>query len=116
MGSLKEGLIDLAAARVGGRALAASDEFFAPKQNLLAAGRAVFIEGKYTDRGKWMDGGETRRRRGPEGGYDWGIIRLGIPGAVRAVTVDTTHFPGNHPAARSPHAAPPSGAARGRAR
>ncbi len=46
MGSLKEGLIDLAAARVGGRALAASDEFFAPKQNLLAAGRAVFVEGK----------------------------------------------------------------------
>src|SRR5438034_9298054 len=60
-----EGLIDLAAARVGGRALAASDEFFAPRHNLLAAGSAVFIEGKYTDRGKWMDGWETRRRRGP---------------------------------------------------
>ena len=95
MASLKEGLIDLAAARVGGRALAASDEFFAPRHNLLAAGSAVFTEGKYTDRGKWMDGWETRRRRGPEGGYDWCIIRLGIPGAIRVVTVDTTHFRGN---------------------
>ena len=101
MGSLKEGLVDIAAARVGGRALAASDEFFAPRHNLLAAGRAVFVDGKYTDRGKWMDGWETRRRRGSEGGYDWCIIRLGIPGAIRAVTVDTTHFRGNHPAACS---------------
>src|SRR5256885_2581771 len=96
-----EGLIDLAAARVGGRALAASDEFFAPRHNLLAAGGAVFIEGKYTDRGKWMDGWETRRRRGPEGGFDWCIIRLGIPGAIRVVPVDTSHFRGNHPAACS---------------
>ena len=58
-----EGLIDLASARLGGRALLASDEFFAPKENLLAPGRGVFIEGKYTDRGKWMDG----RRAGMTG-------------------------------------------------
>jgi len=115
---MREGLIDLAAARVGGRALVASDEFFAPRHNLLAAGRAVFIEGKYTDRGKWMDGWETRRRRGPErgGGYDWCIIRLGIPGAIRAVTVDTTHFRGNHPAACSLDAAQLSGTLGGGAR
>jgi len=107
-----EGLVDLAAARVGGRALVASDEFFAPRHDLLAAGRPVFIEGKYTDRGKWMDGWETRRQRGPErgGGYDWCIIRLGIPGAIRAVTVDTTHFRGNHPAACSLDAAQLPGA------
>src|SRR2546425_489752 len=111
-----DGLIDLAAARVGGRALAASDEFFAPRHNLLAAGGAVFIEGKYTDRGKWMDGWETRRRRGPEGGYDWCIIRLGIPGAIRVVTVDTTHFRGNHPAACSLDAAQLSGELRVSAR
>ncbi|HTD70864.1 MAG TPA: allantoicase [Gemmatimonadales bacterium] len=104
-----EGLIDLAAARVGGRALVASDEFFAPRENLLAVARAVFIEGKYTDHGKWMDGWETRRRRGPEGGYDWCIIRLGIPGAIRVITVDTTHFRGNHPAACSLDAAQLSG-------
>ena len=93
------GLIDLAAARVGGRALRANDEFFAPKENLLAPGRGVFIEGKYTSRGKWMDGWETRRRRTP--GHDWCIVRLGIPGVIRAVTVDTNHFRGNHPEACS---------------
>ena len=89
------GLVDLAAARVGGRAIAANDEFFAPKENLLQPGRGVFVEGRYTDRGKWMDGWETRRRREP--GHDWCVIRLGIPGVIRAVTVDTNHFRGNYP-------------------
>src|SRR5256886_529845 len=96
MGALREGLIDLAAARLGGNALLASDEFFAPKSNLLEPGRGVFIEGRYTKRGKWMDGWETRRRRRP--GYDWCIIRIGAPGVIRALTVDTNHFRGNHPA------------------
>src|SRR5712692_6127696 len=91
----RPGLVDLAAARLGGRAVAANDEFFAPKENLVKPGRGVFIEGKYTERGKWMDGWETRRRREP--GNDWCIIRLGVPGLIRAVTVDTNHFRGNHP-------------------
>ena len=98
---MHEGLIDLASSRLGGRALVASDEFFAPKTNLLTPGPAVFIEGKYTDRGKWMDGWETRRKRGPEGGFDWCIVELGIAGTIRAITVDTTYFRGNHPAACS---------------
>jgi allantoicase len=97
------GLIDLAAARVGGRALLANDEFFAPKENLLKPGRGEHVEGKYTDRGKWMDGWETRRRREP--GYDWCIVQLGIPGVIRRVTVDTNHFKGNHPEACSLDAA-----------
>jgi allantoicase len=96
---MRPGLIDLAAARAGGRAVLASDEFFAPKSNLLKPGRGVFIEGKYTSRGKWMDGWETRRRRTI--GNDWCIIQLGIPGAIRSVTVDTHHFRGNHPEACS---------------
>ncbi len=87
--------IDLAAERVGGQALLANDEFFAPKENLLKPGRGVFIEGKYTDRGKWMDGWETRRRRVP--GHDWCILRLGLAGVIQGVTVDTHHFKGNHP-------------------
>lgn len=91
--------IDLASQRLGGRAVVANDEFFAPKENLLKPGRGVFIEGKYTDRGKWMDGWETRRRRDP--GHDWCIIRLGAPGVLRRVTVDTNHFRGNHPQACS---------------
>jgi allantoicase len=88
-------LVDLAAERLGGRVLEANDEFFAPKRNLLRAGKPVFIEGKYTDRGKWMDGWETRRRRTP--GYDWCIIRLGLPGILRGVVLDTSFFTGNFP-------------------
>jgi allantoicase len=88
-------LVDLASARVGGRALAASDEFFARKDNLLKPGRGVFIPDKYTDRGKWMDGWETRRRRTP--GHDWCVVRLGMAGWIHGVDVDTHHFIGNFP-------------------
>ena len=88
-------LIDLAAARLGGAVIAANDEFFAPKENLVVESAPVWLEGKYTERGKWMDGWETRRRRTP--GYDWAIIRLGLPGIVRGVVVDTAFFKGNFP-------------------
>ncbi|MEP6920528.1 MAG: allantoicase [bacterium] len=88
-------LIDLAAEKLGGAVLIANDEFFAPKENLLKASEPIFIEGKYTDLGKWMDGWESRRRRTP--GYDWCIIRLGLPGIVRGVIVDTSFFRGNYP-------------------
>ena len=88
-------LIDLASEKLGGAVLFANDEFFAPKENLLKASAPIFIEGKYTDLGKWMDGWESRRRRTP--GYDWCLIRLGLPGIVRGVVVDTSHFKGNYP-------------------
>src|SRR5678810_59449 len=88
-------LLDLASARLGGEAVAANDEFFAGKENLLTPEPAVFIPDKYTDRGKWMDGWETRRRRTP--GHDWCIVRLGIPGIIRGVVVDTSFFRGNYP-------------------
>src|SRR5689334_69419 len=88
-------MIDLAGERVGGRVIVANDEFFAPKENLIKPGRGVFIEDKYTDRGKWMDGWETRRRREP--GHDWVILKLGLPGIIRGITVDTNHFRGNFP-------------------
>lgn len=88
-------LIDLAAERLGGAVLYANDDFFAPKENLLKASKPVFIEDKYTDRGKWMDGWETRRRRTP--GFDWCIIRLGLPGILRGFLVDTAFFRGNYP-------------------
>jgi allantoicase len=88
-------LIDLAAERLGGAVLAANDEFFAPKENLLKSDRPVWREGEFTDRGKWMDGWETRRRRTP--GYDWCIVRLGLPGIIQGVVVDTSHFKGNYP-------------------
>lgn len=88
-------LADLASARVGGRAIAANDDFFAPKSNLVKAEPAVFIPGKYTTRGKWMDGWESRRRRVP--GHDWCIVALGMRGSVHGVNVDTSHFTGNYP-------------------
>ncbi len=88
-------LIDLASARLGGAALAANDEFFAEKERLVEPGAPVFIADKYTDRGKWMDGWETRRRRTP--GHDWCIVRLGLPGVIHTITVDTSFFTGNYP-------------------
>jgi allantoicase len=88
-------LVDLASERLGGAVLSATDEFFAPKENLLNPGPAVFLPGKYIDTGKWMDGWETRRHRAPD--HDWCLIRLGAPGIVRGVVVDTAHFKGNFP-------------------
>src|SRR3954469_45591 len=89
-------LPDLASETVGGAAILCNDEFFAEKENLLKAHAAEWREHAYTDRGKWMDGWETRRRRGP--GFDWCIVRLGLPGAIRGVIVDTAFFRGNFPA------------------
>src|SRR5438270_10435234 len=101
--STPAGLIDLAAERVGGTALLANDEFFAEKENLLKLGRGIFIPDKYTDRGKWMDGWESRRKRVP--GHDWCVLKLGIPGQVHGVDIDTNHFLGNNPAYASVFAA-----------
>jgi allantoicase len=89
-------LVDLASERLGGAAVAANDEFFAPKENLIKPGPAVWREGEYTERGKWMDGWETRRRR-DGGDHDWCIVRLGARGVVRGVDVDTSFFKGNYP-------------------
>ncbi len=88
-------LIDLASERLGGAVMAANDEFFAGKENLLRPKAAVFLPDEYTDRGKWMDGWETRRRRTP--GHDWALVRLGMPGVVRGFVVDTAFFRGNFP-------------------
>ena len=92
---LPAALVDLASARVGGAATLANDEFFAEKENLLKPGRGIFIPDKYTDRGKWMDGWETRRRRTP--GNDWCVVQLGLRGIIKQVDIDTNHFLGNHP-------------------
>jgi allantoicase len=88
-------LPDLALDRWGGAVLLANDEFFAPRDDLVKAAAPVWKEGLYTERGKWMDGWETRRRRKP--GHDWCILRLGMPGMVHGVVVDTAYFTGNYP-------------------
>lgn len=100
-------LPDLASATVGGATLACNDEFFAEKENLLKPEAAVWKDHAYTDRGKWMDGWETRRYRpadgvapGPDSDvHDWCLIRLGMPGVIRGFVVDTAWFRGNYPAA-----------------
>jgi allantoicase len=88
-------LIDLASVRFGGSVVAANDEFFAPRDRLILPEPAIWIDDRYTERGKWMDGWETRRRR--DTGLDWCIVRLGAPGVVRGVDVDTSYFKGNFP-------------------
>jgi allantoicase len=89
------GLVDLAAAAVGGKVVGCNDQFFAPAESLIQPGRGLFIAGKFTDRGKWMDGWESRRKRGP--GHDWCVLELGVPGEVVGLDIDTNHFLGNHP-------------------
>ncbi|RKN06978.1 allantoicase [Streptomyces radicis] len=104
-------LPDLADRRVGGSVVAASDEFFAERENLLLPGRPVFDPAAFGHKGKIMDGWETRRRRGAApgephpapGAFDWALIRLGAPGVVRGIVVDTAHFRGNHPHAVAVH-------------
>jgi allantoicase len=91
--------VNLADARLGTTAPDCSDEFFAPRQRLLQHGAPVFIPGKYDDNGKWMDGWESRRRRGP--GHDWCIVALGVPGTIAGFDIDTRHFTGNFPPSAS---------------
>ncbi|MCG8416750.1 MAG: allantoicase [Proteobacteria bacterium] len=88
-------LVNLADEQLGARALATSDDFFASMHNLLRPGRGEFDPDAYTERGKLMDGWESRRKREP--GHDWCLILLGVPGIVRLFDIDTNHFMGNHP-------------------
>jgi len=88
------GTINLADAALGAEAVAASDAFFAPVARMLQPEPAVFYPDLFDDHGKWMDGWETRRRRGT--GYDWAVVALGVPGVVAAVGFDTRFFTGNY--------------------
>lgn len=89
------GLVDLATRSLGGHVVATSDDFFASASRLLEPGRGKLIPGQFTHQGKWMDGWESRRKRGP--GHDWCIVQLGTAGSVLGVDIDTNHFIGNHP-------------------
>ena len=91
--------VNLADPRLGAEALLASDEYFAPKERMLSPEPAVFYPGRYDDHGKWMDGWETRRKREP--GHDWCIVKLGKPGSIHGIDLETTHFTGNYPPAAS---------------
>lgn len=91
--------IDLAQQRLGAEIVSCSDDFFAECSRMLNPEPPVFIDGKFDDNGKWMDGWETRRRR--NGGYDNAVVKLGLPGEIMGIDIDTTHFTGNYPPAAS---------------
>lgn len=91
--------VNLADERLGAKALACSDDFFAAMQRMLNPQAAVFVAGKYDINGKWMDGWESRRRRGA--GHDWCIVKLARRGVVHGLDLDTSHFTGNFPPAAS---------------
>jgi allantoicase len=88
-------LPDLAVRTLGGSVVYANDELFAERENLVRPERAVFDTSTFGHKGKVFDGWETRRRREP--GHDVAIVRLGAPGVVRGVVVDTAWFTGNFP-------------------
>ncbi|MFD9572436.1 allantoicase [Streptomyces sp. NPDC059982] len=98
-------LTDLADRRLGAGVVATNDEFFADRENLLSRTAAVFDVHDYGNKGKVMDGWETRRRRGADAhhpfptdaDHDWALIRLGAAGVIRGIIVDTAHFRGNFP-------------------
>src|SRR5271156_2618906 len=101
--------------RLRGSVVTASDEFFAAKENLIRPDAPVFVPDTYDAKGQVYDGWETRRRRGPggtlpeRGARDWVIVRLGVPGVVRSIVVDTAFFTGNYPQACSADALSASG-------
>jgi allantoicase len=88
-------LPDLASRQLGGSVVFANDELFAEKENLIKPEASAFAAGTFGHKGKVYDGWETRRRREP--GHDHAIVRLGTPGVVHGVVVDTAHFRGNYP-------------------
>ncbi len=91
-------LPDLASRTLGGTVMFANDDFYADAHRLIAAGPARHDPELFADRGKVYDGWETRRRRDHDRGTgDFVIIRLGVPGVVRGVNIDTAHFKGNYP-------------------
>ncbi|PRY01653.1 allantoicase [Allonocardiopsis opalescens] len=105
-------LPDLAGRTLGGSVMAASDEFFAEKENLIKPEPPTHRPYTFAHRGQVYDGWETRRRRGPgpdrrpgAGDADWALVRLGVPGVLRTVVVDTAYFTGNFPPACTVQAA-----------
>ncbi|UCZ61197.1 allantoicase [Mycolicibacterium phocaicum] len=92
-------LPDLALRSLGGAVIWANDELFAEKENLVSPGPSQYRPASFGHKGQIYDGWETRRRR--DAGHDTAIVRLGVPGVIRGVVVDTAWFKGNYPPAVS---------------
>jgi len=95
---IPSGTLNLAESELGAQALWSTDDFFAQKERMLARAEPVSRPGVFDDNGQWMDGWESRRRRG--GGHDICVVRLAWPGEIRMIDLDTHYFTGNYP----PHA------------
>jgi len=91
--------LNLADARLGSVATFVTDDWFAEVNRMLQPVPAVWKEGVFDDNGKWMDGWESRRKRFE--GYDFAIVKLGVPGIFKGVDIDTTYFTGNYPPSAS---------------
>jgi len=91
----KNGLIDLAQPRLGTKVIYKTDDFFASANRIINPAPAVWKEGVFDTHGKWMDGWESRRKR--TSGHDYLILKLGKPGRIKKIDVDTSHFNGNQP-------------------
>ena len=90
-----QNLTNLASPKIGTKIIEVSDDFFGEASRMLDDKEPVFIEDKYDEHGKWMDGWESKRRR--DGGNDWAIIELGSPGIITEIDIDTSFFTGNFP-------------------
>ncbi|SUA79620.1 allantoicase [Nocardia otitidiscaviarum] len=96
-------LPDLALRTLGGAVVWANDESFAEKENLIRPEESTYSPATFGHKGQVYDGWETRRRRGELGAHpdtddcDTAIVRLGVPGVIHGVVVDTAWFKGNYP-------------------
>jgi allantoicase len=79
--------IDLASQGYGGAIVACSDDFYTSASHLNRPDQARTMG----------EGWETQRRR--DEGHDYVVFRLGFPGVVRKLVVDTAHFKYNASAA-----------------
>ena len=91
--------VNLAEPKFGSRVIYKTDQFFGAANKILNSQKPIFKEGVYDNHGKWMDGWETRRKR--KNGHDFLIIKLGRPGKIYNVDIDTSFFSGNQPAQAS---------------
>ena len=91
--------VNLAEPKFGSKIIYKTDQFFGAASRILNSQKAIFKEGIYDHHGKWMDGWETRRKR--KVGHDYLIIKLGRPGKIFNVDIDTSFFSGNQPSQAS---------------
>ena len=88
-------MINLADPRIGSKIIFKTDDFFAAAHRILNIDAPVFKDGLFDKHGKWMDGWETRRKRSK--GFDYLILKLGKPGKILDIDIDTKYFNGNQP-------------------